>query len=73
MSEVFRFQTDGTNCGFCNWSTRSHYLIAKSREEAEELFNEGADDRDPRGFCAQCLLDEIIMGEDLQIVAPEEE
>lgn len=57
---IHRYELDGVACGFCNYRTHDHYVIASSREEADELMEEAAGENDKQGFCAGCLIDEII-------------
>lgn len=74
MNQIYVFETDGQKCGFCNYRTQTHYLIAEHRENAEELFHLNEDEQGPRGFCAQCLIEQVIRGNDYRIVeAPEAE
>jgi len=58
-NRVFRFELD-VKCGFCNFRTQNHYVIASSEEEAEELLEEAPGEADRKGFCAGCLVDEVI-------------
>jgi len=67
MDQIHKFETDGASCGFCNYQTYDHYIIAETRDEARELFEQYEDEQGARGFCAQCLVEEIIIGNDLRI------
>lgn len=55
--QVYEFQRDGTKCGYCNWQTQDHYVLAKSRESAQELID---DPPEGVGFCASCLIREVL-------------
>lgn len=64
---IFRINTPDAPCGFCNYRMVKHYVIARSRTEATELAREFAVDRndvEARGFCAECLLSEVIIDGD---------
>jgi len=52
--KIFRVGED-EKCGCCNWRVPNVYLIAETREEAEELYKEN-----DRGLCADCLVELII-------------
>lgn len=63
QQQIYRFETDRVKCGYCNYQTRYHYVVAHSDAGAQELFEqdtESRDDIDGRGFCAGCLVDEIL-------------
>ena len=61
FSEVYAYDLGGVKCGFCNYKTQRHYIIAASQEEADDLMEHNSGDVEKKGFCAECLVREIIM------------
>lgn len=58
--QIYRFDLDDVKCGFCNYQTQNHYIIASSKKEAAQLLAENS--AVPKGFCAGCLIDQVING-----------
>ena len=58
--QIYRYEFDGVKCAFCNYRTRQHYILASSEEEAEDEMRHAAGDVEMKGFCAGCLIDEVI-------------
>lgn len=56
FNDVYSFETDNLKCGFCNFATTTHFVVAASEKEAREIFEL---DR-KRGFCGTCLVQEVI-------------
>lgn len=62
VATLYQMQIPEAKCGFCNFDTHYHCVLAQSREEALDMLARNNPDRiDLRGFCSRCLLDEVIM------------
>jgi len=50
------YDEESFKCGGCLWSTRTLYIIAENREEAERLLKEGL-----AGLCGECLVEKVLV------------
>lgn len=66
MAKIFKVAED-EKCGCCNWRVENLYLIAETEEEAEELYN-----KLERGLCADCLIEYVIIPQNMEIVEEQE-
>lgn len=52
---LFTIVVEGAHCGGCNWESSHQYVLAKTEEEARQLYEDGE-----AGLCGDCMCDMIV-------------